>query len=132
MDNVTSVRLTTTSARRRSLWSAWRPGGAMPTSRQWRGLRATVRMTSHPKRAIRILLMPATSGGRRNPTMRSEQSSRSITARSSYGLSTTQRYCAVAVWQGITHSCRAEHLGTLLKGHYNDAQSRGYRTTQEG
>ena len=83
MDNATIVRLTTTSARRRSLWSEWRLGGAMPTSRLWRGLRATVRMTSHPKRAIRILLMPATSGGRRNPTMRSEQSSRSITARSS-------------------------------------------------
>ena len=83
MDNATSVRLTTTSARRRSLWSVWRLGGAMPTSRQWRGLRATVRMTSRPKRAIRISLMPATSGGRQNPTMRSEQSSRSITARSS-------------------------------------------------
>jgi len=83
MDNATSVRLTTTSARRRSLWSVWRLGGAMPTSRQWSGLRATARMTSRPKRAIRILLMPATSGGRRNPTMRSEQSTRSITARSS-------------------------------------------------
>ena len=83
MDNATSVRLTTTSARRRSLWSVWRLGGAMPTSPQWRGLRATVRMTSHPKMAIKILLMPATSGGRLNPTMRSEHSSRSITARSS-------------------------------------------------
>ena len=83
MDNATSVRLTTTSARRRSLWSVWRLGGETLTSRQWRVLRATVRMTSHPKMAIRILLMPATSGGRRNPTMRSEQSSRSITARSS-------------------------------------------------
>ena len=83
MDNVTSVRLTTTSARRRSLWSEWRLGGAMLTFRQWSGLRATARMISRPKRAIRILLMPATSGGRRNPTMRSEQYSRSITARSS-------------------------------------------------
>ena len=83
MDNATIARLTTTSARRRSLWSVSRLGGAMPTSRQWRGLRATARMTSRPKRAIRTLLMPATSGGRRNPTMRSEQSSRSITARSS-------------------------------------------------
>ena len=83
MDNATSVRLTTTSARRRSLWSAWRLGGATPTSRLWRGLRATVRMTSRPKKAIRILLMPATSGGRRNPTMRSEQSSRSRIATSS-------------------------------------------------